>query len=86
MIKQLIRLTESDLHSIVKESVNSLLKESYDVVEPYSFETDKEEQWYKVGYNQGVDASIEWLKSHINDYLVKVRDRDLMFDDLRNSI
>ena len=30
MNKKLIRLTESDLHKIVKESVNRILKESLD--------------------------------------------------------
>jgi hypothetical protein len=30
MKKKLIRLTESDLHKIVKESVNRILKEEYD--------------------------------------------------------
>ncbi len=84
-MKKLIKLTENDLHKIVKKSVNNILKEAYDVVEPYCFETDKEEQWYQVGYNQGLDDAIEWLKNHINDYIVKGRDIDLMFDDLRNS-
>lgn len=60
-----------------------VIKETYDVQEPYSFETDREEQWYQVGYNSGVDAVIEWLKTHINDYLVKGRDIDLMFDDIK---
>lgn len=31
MKKKLIRLTESDLHNIIKESVNNILKEYYDV-------------------------------------------------------
>lgn len=84
-MKKLIRLTENDLHKIVKKSVNNILKEAYDVVEPYCFETDKEEQWYQVGYNQGLDDAIEWLKNNINNYIVKGRDIDLMFDDLRNS-
>ena len=60
--------------------------EKLEELEPYCFETDKEEQWYQVGYNQGLDDAIEWLKNHINDYIVKGRDIDLMFDDLRNSI
>ena len=60
--------------------------EKLEETEPYCFETDKEEQWYQVGYNQGLDDAIEWLKNHINDYIVKGRDIDLMFDDLRNSI
>lgn len=74
MNKKLIRLTESDLHRIIKESVNKILKESY------------EEEYYQMGYTQGIESVIEWLKTHINDYLVKGRDIDLMFDDLRNSI
>lgn len=85
MKKKIVRLTEGDLHKIIKESVDNILKEPYDVVEPYCFETDREEQWYQVGYNQGFNYVIEWLKSHINDYIVKGRDIDLMFDDLRNS-
>jgi hypothetical protein len=31
MNKKLIRLTESDLHRIVKESVNKIMKEAFDV-------------------------------------------------------
>ena len=85
MKKKIVSLSEGDLHKIIKESVDNILKESYDVVEPYCFETDREEQWYQVGYNQGFNYVIEWLKSHINDYIVKGRDIDLMFDDLRNS-
>ena len=32
-MKKVIRLTESDLHSIVKQSVNRILKESIDIYE-----------------------------------------------------
>lgn len=74
MNKKVIKLTESDLHKIVKESVNMVLNESY------------EEEYYQMGYTQGIESTIEWLKTHINDYLVKGRDIDLMFDDLRNSV
>lgn len=37
MNKKLIRLTESDLHKIVKRSVNKILKENYvnDIIEKY---------------------------------------------------
>jgi hypothetical protein len=31
MKKQVIRLTESDLHKIIKESVNKIIKENYDI-------------------------------------------------------
>lgn len=30
------------------------------------------------------DVLINWLKEHINDYLVHGRDIDLMFDDIKN--
>ena len=32
------------------------------------------------------DVLINWLKEHINDYLVHGRDIDLMFEDLRKSM
>jgi len=33
-----------------------------------------------------VNEVCDWLKNHINDYLVKGRDIDYIFDDLRNAI
>ena len=36
-MKQIIRLTESDLHRIVKRSVNKILKEGYGVPDPSDF-------------------------------------------------
>ena len=33
-----------------------------------------------------IDDAYEWLKSHINDYLVKGRDIDYMFDDFRKAM
>lgn len=86
MKMKLIRLTESDLYHIINETTDKILKEYYDVEEPYSYETDREEQWYKVGFNYGIEKAIEWLKDHINDYLVKGRNIDYMFDDLKNGI
>lgn len=43
MSKKLIRLTESDLHRIVKESVNRILKEGL-------YDTDEDNEIYDVGY------------------------------------
>ena len=40
MKKKLIRMTENDLHSIIKESVNKIIKESYE---------DDEESAYEMG-------------------------------------
>lgn len=85
MAKKLIRLNESDLYHIINETTDKILKEYYDVEEPYSYETDREEQWYKVGFNDGIEKAIEWVKEHINDYLVKGKDIDYMFDDLKNE-
>lgn len=42
MKKQVIRLTEDDLHRIIKESVNKVLKESVDSVSPDPFGTSAE--------------------------------------------
>lgn len=41
--------------------------ESLNVQTPYSFETDREEQWYQVGLIEGLeaadnDSNIDWLK------------------------
>ena len=33
-----------------------------------------------------IDKACEWLKTHINDYLVKGRDIDYMFDDFRKAM
>lgn len=33
-----------------------------------------------------IEKACDWLKTHINDYLVKGRDIDYMFDDFRNAI
>ena len=40
MNKKMIRLTESDLHRIVKESVNKVLKEAYK--DPFNFFPDED--------------------------------------------
>ncbi len=33
-----------------------------------------------------IDKIIDWLMQHINDYIVRGRDIDYMFDDLRKAI
>ena len=42
---------------------------------------------YKAGYMRGSQEMFDlvdaWLKAHINDYIVKGRDIDLMFNDLK---
>lgn len=45
---------------------------------------------YKAGYMRGSQEMFDlvdaWLKAHINDYFVKGRDIDLMFEDLKCSM
>ena len=45
---------------------------------------------YQEGYEQAekdtIERTITWLKEHINDYIVKGRDIDFMFDDLKKAM
>lgn len=45
----------------------------------------RELEWFKEGKRQGeqqmLKNAVKWLKEHINDYIVKGRDIDFMFDD-----
>jgi hypothetical protein len=76
MNKKLIRLTESDLHMIVKESVNRILRESTDYAEVRSDYYDEErgataiDAWklYRDSDNDGEtvayvydDGRVEWI-------------------------
>jgi len=40
-MKQIIRLTESDLHKLVKESVNKILKEVHGIPDPSDYLDDE---------------------------------------------
>ena len=44
MGKQIIRLTESDLHNIVKESVNKILREAIDELDPRAYASARDKQ------------------------------------------
>ena len=44
------------------------------------------EKAFTEGAEWMMDKAVEWLKSHINDYLVFGRDIDLMFDDLTKAL
>ena len=53
-MKKLIRLTEQDLHRIVKESVTRILKEAADHKityngQDYTLNADNQSSWYKLG-------------------------------------
>ena len=37
------------------------------------------------GYEASVNDVVDWLQEHINDYLTKGRDIDLIFDDIREE-
>ena len=41
---------------------------------------------YSKGRYDTITKAVEWLKTHINDYLVKGRDIDYMFDDFRKAM
>ena len=72
MAKKIIRLTESDLHKIVKESVNKIIKEIIDA-EPYEYDgynpSDEEKKYYDVlkqyakmpdGYDEDLDKGLDY--------------------------
>ena len=61
MKKQVIKLTESDLHKIIKESVKNILKENY----PHGAEFDPRAPWNQTESNYenveiGVDVIIQY--------------------------
>lgn len=41
---------------------------------------------YSKGRYDTITKAVEWLKTHINDYLVKGRDIDYMFDDFSKAM
>lgn len=41
---------------------------------------------YELAEKETIERAIAWLKEHINDYIVKGRDIDLMFDDLKKAL
>ena len=78
-MKRITRLTESDLHRIVKESVKRVLKESqYSIQEPYYTLMDainKFEEAFENDYdttdepNNEVIASLEAARKKIDDFV-----------------
>jgi hypothetical protein len=88
--KQVIRLTESDLHNIIRESVKNILKESFDIQNNYNWELaldtintlemDTESLLREVAHYFNVDefnAFIEELRvSHDLDYYENDEDEE----------
>ena len=59
-MKKVIRLTESDLHSIVKQSVNRILKESIDSIDNiYESVYDLDGEYYVYTGEESVTAIID---------------------------
>ena len=61
MNKKLIRLTESDLHKIVKESVNKVLKENTN-----DFDLNKVSNAIEITYNF-IDSKLKGIDWNIGD-------------------
>ena len=77
MDKKLIRLTESDLHNIVKESVNRILKEDVDV--DY-LESRREEMLQKI------KVMINKIDSMISEYANEFGKEYVEDDERLNAI
>ena len=52
----------------------------------YNGEINAKRVGYQQGYEKAVKDCKKWLAEHINDYIVKGRDIDLMFDDIKNDL
>lgn len=95
MTKKLIRLTESDLHKIVKESVRRMLKESDDF-NPTGYKTVSNLGGHEVQIHPSGDAArfkfyggkpTDWLKIEFDEdgvaYVETERGRELLSDYMR---
>ena len=77
MKKQLIRLTEGDLHRIIKESVNKILKENDDNFTPHAYKGLTNNG----GYEMQIDDKGEMARlkdsytGHVTDWL------EIQFDE-----
>lgn len=58
-MKKLIRLTESDLHNIIKESVKRIIKEGH-------YSSDSAQKWDQVREMVGDDAMIQELWNYLD--------------------
>lgn len=76
MKKQVIKLTESDLHRIIKESVNRVIKEDYSVEQYTHFAVNKQTKLIVNGWDYSGYGSNE-LKLFKKDYFdVDLIDKD----------
>ena len=58
-MKKLIRVTESDLHNIIKESVKRIIKEGH-------YSSDSAQKWDQVREMVGDDAMIQELWNYLD--------------------
>ena len=56
MSKNIIRLTESDLHRIIKESVNKVLKEAINELDPRTYASLADKRAAQGNYKKASDA------------------------------
>lgn len=59
-------------------------------IEPYCFENDQEEQWYRIGLLEGIemaeDEIISEIVTYISEMTVAEHDRSKLLDDLQQII
>ena len=64
------------------------------VTEPYCFETDREEEWYKFGLTEGADVAIkeftekavEWLATNLRCDGYRLQEKAKLLRDLRKAM
>jgi hypothetical protein len=77
MAKKLVKLTESDLHRIIKESVNKVIKEAYEKKEVFTisaFDIESDENVSDMRYcgqtyyniDDAIDSATEFAQSLVN--------------------
>ena len=59
MTKKIIRLTESELHRIVRESVSRILNICEDIEEGIDFDSETRTVSYNPSHENNVDTSVE---------------------------
>ncbi len=59
-------------------------------IEPYCFENDQEEQWYRIGLLEGIelaeDEIISEIVTHISEMTVTHLDKSKLIDELQQII
>lgn len=92
--KKIIRLTESDLHDIIQESVKRMLSEE-DEWDAYLQQDDDlpdnnnihfGENDYETGYCKGIETAIQWIQQHMNDYTENEINVELITNDMIKDI